>query len=124
MRINSRAKGANGEREASDWLYKNLPLTKKPERNLEQVRSGGADLLHVRPFCIEVKRCEKLSHKVWWNQVNKAVRGDEIAIVMYRKNLLQWEFLIPATYIGIQSGFILVNRFVFKQWATNQINSF
>lgn len=94
-RINSRAKGANGERQAAKWLYYNLKLNAKPERNLEQVRSGGGDLIDIGCFCIEVKRCEKLQIIKWWNQALKSAEDrNEEPVLMYRRNKESWKFIV------------------------------
>ena len=45
-------KGANGEREFCKWLYENMTVP-MPQRNLEQVRSGGADVTDIEPFFFE-----------------------------------------------------------------------
>jgi hypothetical protein len=124
-RINSRAKGASGEREAALWLFEHTNLPAIPERNLEQVRSGGSDLLYVEPLCVEVKRVENLSLTAWWNQVVKAAQQSPrnlIPIVMFRKNRKPWEFLIPAALLGIHhSGFIRVDRFVFVKYVNEKV---
>jgi len=94
-RINSRNKGASGEREAADWLYYNLNLHTKPERNLEQVRSGGGDLVGVGCFCVEVKRCQQLALKQWWKQsLKSALDRQEEPVIMYRRNGESWKFIV------------------------------
>ena len=70
--VNARSKGASGEREFCHWLTDNLGLEVIPERNLEQVRSGGADICNVYPFIFEIKRVEVLDLKGWWIQVKEA----------------------------------------------------
>ena len=65
----SRDKGARGEREFCLWLYDNLQLETVPARNLEQVRRGGADIIDVEPFAVEVKRQERVCRKKWWSQI-------------------------------------------------------
>ena len=114
--MNIRAKGATGELQAAKWLAKWLELGYIPDRNLEQVRSGGHDL-RVEPFTIEVKRCEQLALDKWWKQVNAAIVERDCPVVMYRQNRKQWRFLIPATLIGVESGFLQVGRDVFLKWA-------
>lgn len=78
---NGRAKGATGEREFCKWLSDNLNIS-HAERNLEQVRSGGADIVNVYPFVFEVKRVENLDLTAAWIQVKEAWKhlkygGDE-----------------------------------------------
>ena len=118
-RINSRAKGASGEREFCRWLYDNLEVP-MPTRNLEQVRSGGSDIIDIEPFYFEVKRVEKLSLDKWWRQVNKAARNANddsiIPIVCFRQNRKDWEFLIGANHIGIEKGYLRLTEIVFLRW--------
>ena len=105
-RINSRAKGAAGEREFCKWLYEHFDLSEMPERNLEQVRSGGADVLSVRPFVFEVKRVERLDLQAAWTQCVIAARkaGGE-PVVAHRVNRQPWRFLISAKHIGLDLGY-------------------
>jgi len=113
--VNPRTKGANAEREAAAWLQQKLNLEHTPQRNLEQVRfkgtgriQQGQDLVGIAPFCIEIKRQEKLSLKAWWLQCVFAAKRmpGTIPVVMYRQNNKQWQFLISAKYCGIQSGYV------------------
>ena len=64
--INSRTKGARGEREVLKLLGEELGIDL--QRNLVQTREGGADCLCVRGFAIEIKRQERLSRPTWWRQ--------------------------------------------------------
>ncbi len=117
MSINARSKGARGEREFCEWLQDNMGLEHKPERNLEQVRCGGHDVL-VGNLMFEVKRCEKLSKKKWWLQVTRASERieDTIPIVAYRQSRKPWVFLISAKYLGLKGGFIQIEQPEFKSW--------
>lgn len=119
--INARSKGACGEREAAKWLKAKFGLEKEPQRNLEQVRSGGFDLTGFPPFALEIKRCQLLSKRDWWLQVRAAAAEHEIAVVMYRQNNLKWHFLIPAEFIGIATGYIQLEEREFIIWAKNII---
>ena len=116
-KINSRAKGAAGEREAADWLQRKFKLEKKPQRNLEQVRSGGFDLDGFEPFAMEIKRCEALSLRNWWVQVTSACYNGQIPVVMYRRNREKWRFLISARYIGLKNGYMRLEEREFILWA-------
>lgn len=119
--INVRAKGAAGEREFCDYLLHKFKLDVKPERNLEQVRSGGADIIFP-PFAFEIKRCEALKPQAWWSQVKRAVSNPSgpafglIPVVAYRQNKKDWEFLIPASYIGVDFGYLHIDEYVFGDW--------
>ena len=116
MAINPRTKGASGEREACKWLFKHTALAELPERNLEQVRSGGSDIL-IPPFCVEVKRVEALDLLGAWIQCRKAAVDVNLEpIVMFRKNRKPWSFLISATHIGCGIGYVLLDERTFKLW--------
>lgn len=117
-KINGRNKGASGEREAADWLKAHFKLEVKPQRNLEQVRSGGHDIEGFPPFAFEVKRCETLSLKNWWVQVVNSLTEEYcVPVVMYRQNRKPWKFLISATAIGLPKGYILLEAREFIGWA-------
>jgi len=121
--LNARNKGASGERELARWLHTNMKLDKLPERNLEQVRHGGSDLL-VYPFFFECKRVECLDLRSWWIQVKtEAEKEDAIPVVAFRQNRKQWEFLISASHIGLDKSFVRLNHDVFLLWAANVLES-
>ncbi len=117
-RINVRSKGAAGEREFCDWLHDTLGLDMKPERNLDQVRNGGSDINTLPPFMFEIKRCEGLSKREWWAQVKTASRpfSRAIPVVAYRQNRKPWRFLISATYIGLDKGYVELEELEFTKW--------
>ena len=129
-RINSRAKGSNGEREAAKWLHQQFKLEHLPERNLEQVRYKGKgktqmghDLIGFQPFCFEIKRCETLSYRDWWLQCVTACTDEyPIPVVMFRQTRKQWEFLISAKEIGCRNGFLHLHAREFVMWATKIID--
>jgi len=114
--VNARSKGARGEREFCNWLKDALDLSFLPTRNLEQVRSGGADVLDIPPFIFEVKRVEKPNKRKWWLQVKAACQSGDVPVVAYRKNRQPWRFLISAAVIGLEHGFIQLEEMEFKQW--------
>jgi hypothetical protein len=124
--MKARTKGSVGELEACRWLerkvFGNIGLT----RNLEQTRSGGADIIQP-PFAFEIKRRKRsdrqLNYDGWWIQVNKAT--DKLSresysvyypVVMFRIDNGDWEFLIPATQIGCKQGWIHISRTRFVEW--------
>ena len=128
-RINVKVKGASGEREMCQLLQSILKLTYTPERNLDQVRNGGTDII-CPPFGIEVKRCEKLALVDWWIQAKHDAEvfnnrmGDHghqiMPVVAFRQNGKPWEFLISATNIGCELGFLRLPYKVFAEWACKQ----
>lgn len=116
----ARRKGANGEREFCKFLYENLNVP-MPTRNLEQVRSGGSDVTDIEPFFFEVKRQESLDLDSWWRQVvveTKKSCNDAIPVVAFRQNRKPWEFLISATHIECERGYIRINTRIFIEWAS------
>lgn len=122
-RINARAKGASGEREACEWLERNLFMNtrscgeRKLSRNIAQSRDGGHDI-DANPFMFEVKRRQSIAFDKWWIQISKAVKGKQrIPVVMFRPNKSQWDFLISAKWIGNRSGWIHIPAQTFINWA-------
>ena len=125
MAINSRIKGAAGEREFCKWLQMALDLEETPTRNLEQVRSGGADVMDVPPFCFEVKRCQQIDLRSWWIQVKKAkTESNPVPIVAYRPNNQPWRFLISARYLELEKGYIILEEFEFRTWIQKYYKKF
>lgn len=117
--INVRAKGASGERELCKWLESNFNMDIEAKRNLEQVRSGGADII-VPPFCFEVKRVESLDVLKAWIQCRTA--ADHLGlepVLAHRKNRQPWTFCISAKNIGCGMGYITLDERTFKMWAVN-----
>lgn len=119
MPINAREKGQRGEREFCKWLHKNFNLDKAPERNLDQTRNGGADILQVYPFVFEVKRVEDLDiEKAWIQCKNDTMKCGGEPVVAFRKNGGNWQFLISAKHIGLGLGFLHIHREdTFLNWA-------
>lgn len=115
--VNAKNKGAAAEREAAKWLKIAFKLENEPQRNLEQVRSGGFDLIGFPPFAFEIKRCETLDLRGWWLQAaNSCTPEYRIPIVMYRQSRQPWRFLISAKTIGLKNGFVLLQEREFKLW--------
>ena len=93
MGLSQRRKGAAAERELCDLLSDELGF--KVSRNLDQVRAGGADILCVPQFAIEIKRREALSRPAWWAQaVRQALREGVEPMVFYRRSREPWRALI------------------------------
>lgn len=117
----SKRKGASGENEFARWLRDALDLEVTPKRNLEQTRSGGADIIDVRPYCIEVKRQERVDCYSFWCQCVEAssrLPNNPIPIVAFRKNHQKWQFLISASFLldHLPSGYIRLTEAVFRSW--------
>lgn len=92
-RINSRNKGATAERDVANLIQ---PVVDKVyqakgwepprvERNLEQVRRGGGDLVNILKHLIEVKNQSTLNIKSWWGQAKRQADGTDMEPVLVYK---------------------------------------
>jgi len=94
MTINSRAKGARGEREWAQWLRDNLGID---ARRGQQFAGGtdSPDVIGLEGTHAEVKRVEKLNIS---NAIAQAERdcGDNLPYVASRKNGEEWLITIRA----------------------------
>lgn len=103
--VNSRNKGASGERELADLLRSwggEVGVQLDLKRNLEQVRGGGHDLDGVPGLAIECKRVEQLAVATWWKQaVRQAQTIGGIPLLCYRQNRKPWRFMVraPVTFL-------------------------
>lgn len=96
MAINSRTKGAAGERELireiEEWTGIRL------ERNLAQSFAGGHDLIGLDYWAIECKRYRSISEadkRVFWDQaVRQAKRVEKMPAVAFREDRQPWRVLI------------------------------
>lgn len=99
-KINSRAKGASGERELIGELKKLLPpeLTDGLERNLEQVRGGGHDINGLPGWTLEVKRYSEVKPadmERFWLQTTEQARNDHgRPALAYRQDRRDWRVVI------------------------------
>ncbi len=108
MTINQRSKGQVGERELCMLLSKGLGAdfpgvgsgvgesSVGLVRNIDQVRDGGADIMQLVPFAIEVKRGEQLLINKWLVQAARQVTAvNYIPVLAYRQNRRKWVFMLP-----------------------------
>ena len=94
MPVNSRAKGHAGERAVATILRDELGI--EVQRNLEQWRSGGTDLIGIEGWAIEVKRAKKPLLKQWWEQtVDQAQRINSMPVLWYRLDRQDWRVRVP-----------------------------
>ena len=87
-------KGSAGEREVvallTGWAAE-VGVDLFLDRNLEQVRYGGADVNGVPGLEVEVKRVEKLDVNAAWRQVCKACdRSGKRPFLIHRRNRQKW----------------------------------
>ena len=116
----AKAKGSAGEIELCRWIEKTFELEKKSlQRNLEQTRDGGSDIMGFPPFQFEVKRCEVTAKRDWWLQVSSALRPSRQPVVAFRRNRQPWRFLISARNIGLENGYMELEEREFTLWAKN-----
>lgn len=112
-------KGKSGENELCRWLDFNLDID--AERNYNQADGHSADII-IDDFIIEVKRREVLDLSSWWYQVSIAKQHhkdkDLIPVVAFRQNKKPWQFLVPASLIGVDRGFLIASEQVFLEFAS------
>ena len=86
--MNSRNKGAVGERE----LASKLTEYGFPSRRGQQFSgaNGDADVVGLPWIHIECKRVERLNLQEAYDQSRRDAREDEIPVVMHRKNNCKW----------------------------------
>lgn len=102
MSAMQRRKGATGERELARLLRESLGAD--VVRNLDQPRQGGADLLGISGWAIEVKRAARPLLSAWWQQA--CVQADTLACrpaLAYRLDRHPWRFVVALRHIA--SGF-------------------
>jgi|LGVF01.1.fsa_nt_gb Holliday junction resolvase len=91
-----RSKGHSGEREFCKLITTGLGLQDELSRNIDQVKFGGADIVGLRPFAIEVKRQEQQTINTWWRQAKSQVTDrNPIPVLAYRKNHQKWQIMMP-----------------------------
>lgn len=121
MTIHVRNKGHNGEREFCKKLEAVLGRT--VARNVDQVRDGGADIIDVPPYAIEVKRQESLNLNGWWKQaLSQRTSKCPIAVLVWRQNNARtWNVRIEADYIikkkmRVEGAWVQVSLETFMEW--------
>ena len=93
MSKSQRTKGAVGEREICDLIFRDLGI--EVHRNLQQTRDGGADI-KLKPYSIEVKRRAAIGNIYDW--MSQATAGCDVAerpIVVCRADRKQWLAILP-----------------------------
>ena len=94
MAINSRAKGARGEREWAKWLRDNLGIDARRGQQFTG-SPDSPDVIGLEGTHAEVKRVQKLNIS---NAMAQAIRdsGDNLPYVAHRKNGEEWLITIQA----------------------------
>jgi hypothetical protein len=99
MALNARAKGQRGEREVVKILQATVdsvrnglgigPITL--QRNTLQAHQGGEDIHGLDGFAVEVKFCETLQLRQWWDQtLRQAAKRGAVPVLFYRKTKQAW----------------------------------
>lgn len=100
MTAMQRQKGARGERELSGLLGELLGL--ELTRNLVQAREGGADLLGLPGWAVEVKRAAKPRLAEWWAQTcRQAEATGQRPALFYRLDRQPWRVVIALRHIAV-----------------------
>ena len=97
MAINSKKKGAQGEREFSKWLFNNLQQY-SARRGIQFSGSADSpDVTHdIHGIHFEVKRVERLNLEQAMKQAIKDSEGRSVPVVAHRKNRGDWHMTIRA----------------------------
>lgn len=101
--MNSKAKGAAGEREACQALAEHLGIT--AERSVQYCgRAGDADLkTTLTNVHFEVKRKEKFNAYDAIEQA-KSECGDKVPVVLHRRNRGEWLAIVPLSELKRLAG--------------------
>lgn len=114
MPVNSRAKGANFEREIGNLLVQDLNLTNPVKRILEQTRTKELPDLRLGRWCIECKRYGDGGEppKDWWDQVLRSCSEESLMpALIYKFNRRPIKVRLLASSINplIQNKLITVD---------------
>lgn len=102
--VNARSKGQRGEREAIKWLQ---PIVDEVmgegvislERNLDQWRAGGFDVVGLEWMALEIKRRESFNLNQWWVQTVKQAGTDQVPVLLHRRNHQPWRARVLAPVV-------------------------
>lgn len=108
MPINSRNKGAQGERELSNLLKKYGYNTRRGQQFCGS--NGDADVVGLKGVHIECKRVESLNVTRAMEQAKNDAREGEIPTVFHRKNREEWKVTM-----AIEDFMKLYQAFIEKQ---------
>lgn len=93
MAINSRNKGAAGEREIANKLKEYGYETRRGVQY--SGLNGDADVIGLPRLHLEIKRVERLNIYDAMNQSKRDARDNELPVVMHRKNRCEWLVTAP-----------------------------
>jgi|TARA_B100000497_G_C7654460_1_gene393871 hypothetical protein len=112
--VNSRAKGANFEREIGNLLVQDLNLTNPVKRILEQTRTKELPDLRLGRWCIECKRYGDGGEppKEWWEQVLRSCSEELLMpalIYKFNRRPIKVRVLASSINPAIQNKLITVD---------------
>ena len=90
MAVNSKRKGADGERELSKKLNEYGFGTRRSVQYNGKADDGKADLVNLPGIHIECKRVERLNVSEAMKQAIRDAKGEDIPTVFHRKNREPW----------------------------------
>lgn len=88
-KINSKAKGAGGERELANILKEYGFEARRGQQYCGA--NGDADVVGLEGIHLEVKRVEKLNIDKAYEQAIEDAKDDEMPVVVHRKNRQEWK---------------------------------
>ncbi len=87
------------------------------ERNLEQSRAGGCDIIGLPWIAIEVKHQETLKINTWWLQtVSQARKNNAIPCLIYKQNRVPYKVMIELEIIKNVIVPVTLELIPFLQW--------
>tara|TARA_B100000768_G_scaffold164731_1_gene166839 strand:- start:4579 stop:5004 length:426 start_codon:yes stop_codon:yes gene_type:complete len=112
--VNSRAKGANFEREIGNLLVQDLNLINPVKRILEQTRTKELPDLRLGRWCIECKRYGDGGEppKEWWEQVLRSCSAESLMpalIYKFNRRPIKVRLLASSINPAIQNKLITVD---------------
>ena len=97
----SRQKGAAFERSICKLTEESFGIS--VQRNLEQTRSGGGDIM-LNPFLVECKRYAQQGSNWfkddWWEQVKRASQNEFIPILVYKYDRQPIRVVLPLVAVN------------------------
>lgn len=87
--MNSRNKGAEGERQLAKELRKYGYDTRRGQQYCGI--DGNADVVGIDGLHIECKRTQQVRDEVFLQQAERDAKEGEIPVVMYRRNHEEWK---------------------------------
>lgn len=93
MSVNSRQKGARGERSLAEELRK---YGYEARRSAQYCGKTGEapDVVGIDGLHIECKRTQQVRDEVFLKQAERDAKEGEIPVVMYRRNHEEWKVII------------------------------